>query len=101
LTTDTVASGSSRYLTATSVDTDADGVRDGVEIGLTSPGEGTLTSAFVGDADPSTVTNPKVADTDTDGISDGKEDANANGRFDSGEPSPLAWDTDKDGLPRI
>ena len=43
--------GSARYRTATSMDTDGDGIKDEVEIGLTSPGEGTLASAFLGDAD--------------------------------------------------
>ncbi|HKZ60404.1 MAG TPA: hypothetical protein VJ547_11265, partial [Candidatus Thermoplasmatota archaeon] len=90
---------SARYLTPTSVDTDGDGIRDGVEIGLTSPGKDTLASAFVGDANPSTTTNPKVVDTDTDAVWDGNEDLNKNGRVDSGEADPKAWDTDYDGLP--
>lgn len=67
-------------------------------------------------------TDPKVADTDGDGISDGREifflhssplrrdsdgdglidgmeDANHNGRIDSTETDPVKWDTDRDGLP--
>ena len=54
---------------------------------------------FKADADPSTHTNPKVVDTDTDGLNDGLEDANKNGRVDSGEPNPNQWDTDGDKLP--
>ena len=38
-------------------------------------------------------------DTDGDGISDGKEDIDLDGRADSGEANPTLWDTDADGLP--
>jgi hypothetical protein len=80
-------------------DSDDDGLWDGLEIGLTSPGVGTDTAVFHPDANPKTVTDPTEEDTDEDGIADGLEDANLNGRVDSGEPSPTAWDTDSDGLP--
>ena len=45
-------------------------------------------SNFVGDADPSTRTSPVLTDLDGDGIADGIEDANGNGRFDDGETIP-------------
>ncbi|MDD4287468.1 MAG: hypothetical protein PHO20_04375 [Candidatus Peribacteraceae bacterium] len=67
-------------------------------------------------------TDPKVADTDGDGVSDGREifflhsspirrdsdgdglidgveDANHNGHIDATETDPVKWDTDRDGLP--
>jgi hypothetical protein len=43
-------------------------------------------------------TNPLLADTDKDGIIDGIEDANKNGFFEAGETSPILSDTDKDGI---
>jgi len=44
--------------------------------------------------------NPKVADTDGDGVNDGDEDRGYNGVIDfaSGETDPRLWDTDGDGL---
>ena len=39
-------------------------------------------------------TDPLVKDTDSDGLDDGKEDANGNGKVDSGETDPLKKDTD-------
>ena len=51
-----------------------------------------------GDADPTTVTNPLSPDTDGDGLWDGEEDANRNGRVDPGETSPAAVDTDGDSI---
>jgi hypothetical protein len=59
------------------VDTDADGVNDGVEVGV--PGF---------DMDTLNNTNPLIADTDKGGLSDGKEDKNGNGKIDSGETDP-------------
>ncbi|MDO8468962.1 MAG: hypothetical protein Q7S29_04360 [Candidatus Peribacter sp.] len=38
-------------------------------------------------------------DSDGDGLIDGLEDANHNGRIDSTETDPVKWDTDRDGLP--
>jgi len=38
-------------------------------------------------------------DTDGDGLIDGLEDANHNGRIDRNETDPVKWDTDRDGLP--
>ncbi|MGE6756664.1 adventurous gliding motility lipoprotein CglD [Corallococcus interemptor] len=45
-----------------------------------------------------TGTNPNKADTDGDGVADGVEDTNKNGRVDSGETDPRLTDTDCDGL---
>jgi hypothetical protein len=42
--------------------------------------------------------NPTLTDTDSDGISDGNEDANHNGTVDSGETNPTKSDTDSDGM---
>jgi len=40
-----------------------------------------------------------VADTDGDGVPDGMEDVNLNGRVDGGETDPRRADTDGDGVP--
>jgi MYXO-CTERM domain-containing protein len=70
-------------------DTDGDGLSDGLELGLTEPeGDDTDMNVFVPDADPSTTTNPRLADTDRMGRPDGVEDANHNGRVDEGETDP-------------
>ena len=100
-------------------DTDGDGIQDGTEVGITMPiaggtsGTATFTgtnpSIFVSDADDLTKTNPKVTDTDGDGLADGVEDANKNGKQDnsiigtsttvgSGETSPTNADSDGDTL---
>jgi len=71
-------------------DTDHDGLRDATELGLTvsqDPHPERSTS-FVADADPLTVTNPAMEDTDSGGSKDGEEDANANGMVDDGETDP-------------
>jgi uncharacterized repeat protein (TIGR01451 family)/uncharacterized protein (TIGR03382 family) len=59
-------------------DTDDDGLPDGLEV--------------------NTNTNPLDDDTDDDGLLDGNEDANHNGTVDSGETDPRVFDTDGDGL---
>ena len=88
-------------------DTDNDGVADGVELGLVhflddpdGMGKllGTDLSLFIPDADPSTTTDPLIADTDEDGALDGQEDVNGNGKVDAEESDPLNPDTDADGL---
>jgi hypothetical protein len=80
-------------------DTDGDGLSDGMERGLTEPeGKNTNMNIFVPDADPSTTTDPLNPDTDGDGIPDGEEDANHNGKQDTGETSPDNPDTDGDGM---
>ena len=50
--------------------------------------EATDPLVFVPDADPSTTTNLTNTDTDRDGIPDGVEDPNHNGRVDEGETDP-------------
>lgn len=100
-------------------DTDGDGIQDGTETGVTTPIAGgtsgtvtflgTDTAIFVPDADALTKTNPKVTDTDLDGLADGVEDANKNGKQDnpiignsttvgSGETDPNNIDSDGDTL---
>lgn len=77
-------------------DSDADGLSDGLERGLASPeGGDTNLTRFVPDADPSTRTDPTLADTDGDGRADGVEDANRNGRLDAGETDPNVADADE------
>ncbi|MFM7200490.1 MAG: OmpA family protein [Myxococcota bacterium] len=81
-------------------DTDNDGLPDGLEIGLTvAESTTTNTSAgyFIVDLDPTSTTDPNVADTDGDRLSDGDEDKNKNGRVDSTETNPNKLDTDGDG----
>jgi len=72
-------------------DSDGDGLLDGTEVGMTEPGPGTSSGAghFIPDADPSTRTNPLVADTDHGGVPDGQEDLDHNGAVDPGERDPL------------
>ena len=79
-------------------DTDSDGIQDGTELGVTigqidpdgplGPMSGTNLGLFVPDADPLTMTDATLSDTDGDGFSDGAEDLNANGRIDAGESDP-------------
>ena len=45
------------------------------------------------------MTDPLNADSDGDGLSDGEEDLNRNGRVDPGETDPNNPDTDGDGRP--
>jgi hypothetical protein len=79
-------------------DTDGDEINDGVELGMAVPiadpdGDGLLlgtdTASFIADSDPTTTTDPLDPDTDGDGVNDGAEDLNHNGRFDPGETDPL------------
>ncbi|MEQ9061232.1 MAG: hypothetical protein RLW61_17615 [Gammaproteobacteria bacterium] len=88
-------------------DTDGDGIQDGTELGVTTPlpdpdGAGPLTgtnvAVFVPDADPATTTNPLDRDSDDDGLADGAEDANRDGRWGAGETDPTRRDTDGDGI---
>lgn len=88
-------------------DTDGDGILDGIEIGITNPvpdpdGNGRLLGTnlalFLPDADPSTTTDPVRFDSDSDGLGDGEEDKDLNGRFDFGETDPLNADTDGDNI---
>lgn len=81
-------------------DTDGDGVFDGTELGIRDPiaaggmapfeylGTDESAGFYIADADPTTTTDPLVADTDMDTFPDGTEDANGNGRIDEGESDP-------------
>ena len=103
-------------------DSDGDGLKDGLEVGRGYPEEynpaipynaitdwendhNKFTSNLtfnVGDGwvdlDISTYTDPLNPDTDGDGLLDGEEDENKNGRVDEGETDPNDSDTDDDGL---
>lgn len=83
-------------------DSDNDGILDGTEAGITAaiaPADTNMASPnFRADLDPLTQTDPKLVDTDGDGLDDGEEDLNHNGRLDAGESSPIAVDTDGDGI---
>ncbi|MBE2251117.1 MAG: thrombospondin type 3 repeat-containing protein [Myxococcus sp.] len=78
-------------------DSDGDRLFDGTEAGVTTPPAATDTTrgTFVADADPATRTLVLVADTDRGGMGDGAEDANRNGRVDSGETDPLVKADDR------
>jgi len=77
-------------------DSDGDGVHDGTEAGIAEAGQGTDegADAYRADADPTTRTNPWLADTDRGGRRDGDEDTNANGAWEEGECDPLKPDDD-------
>jgi cysteine-rich repeat protein len=100
-------------------DTDDDGLCDGLEVGVTEPVPpgvsdegipfaGTDTTIWQRDEDPTTTTDPLDDDTDDDGLIDGTEDTDGNGRWDAtigltdtdgaGETDPNKPDTDGDGL---
>lgn len=85
-------------------DTDGDGLPDGVEgglqpIGADGPGCGGYPPSIF-DANPATKTNACNADTDSDGIQDGAEDTNKNGKVDPGELDPNNA-TDSAGPPSV
>ncbi|MBN2861736.1 MAG: T9SS type A sorting domain-containing protein [Bacteroidales bacterium] len=95
-------------------DTDSDGLNDGLEKGRssavtggTSEGSNVINrvsysgtaAGWTPDADPSTVTDPRDADTDNDGLPDGTEDADHDGLVDAAESDPNDADTDNDGSP--
>ena len=80
-------------------DTDGDLLPDGLELGSARPIKdprgalrGTSRARFRPDRDPRTRTRALRADSDGDGRSDGREDANRNGRRDPGETNPLKRD---------
>ena len=77
-------------INALDADADNDGLLDGTELGITAPGQGTDRAArrFVADADPTTTTDPLLADTDRGNAPDGAEDWNLNGRVDPNELDP-------------
>ncbi|MDY7229320.1 right-handed parallel beta-helix repeat-containing protein [Hyalangium rubrum] len=76
-------------------DSDNDALFDGMEMAVASPHANTDTSKgrFIADTNPATSTAPLIADTDGDGRKDGEEDANHNGKVDSGETDPNHPDT--------
>lgn len=90
------------WIDALDPDSDGDGVYDGTEWGVTegsaTPGTDLASRNFRPDADPSTTTDHRVADTDGEGLGDGEEDADQDGRLDEGETDPNLPDTDRDGL---
>ena len=93
-------------------DTDGDGLSDGLEYNLfgTDPldsdtddddlGDGLETGVDWLDDCPGTKSNPHLADSDGDGLSDGIEDVDHDGCFEKqdGETNPLDPDTDGDKL---
>ncbi len=79
-------------------DTDGDGLLDGLEIGTTVNPEPTYCLDFVPDTEPASRTNPSRIDSDCDGVPDGSEDTNHNGRIDPTESDPARRDSDGDGL---
>jgi len=87
------------------VDSDEDGISDYLD--LDSDGDCIPDEQEAGDADLGTPPpdtdgdgHPdfRDADSDNDGLADGAEDRNCNGVLDDGETSPLAEDTDGDGV---
>jgi hypothetical protein len=89
-------------------DSDSDDLFDGTEMGVTNPvpdygtdikGTDVTKGNYTKDSDPSTTTDPLTDDTDGDGLKDGTEDANHNGKVDTAsEPNPKDKDSDDDGL---
>jgi hypothetical protein len=79
------------------LDTDGDGLSDGLERGLVQPeGLDTDLSVFVPDADPTRLTSPTSSDTDGDGTPDGIEDIDQDGRKDENESDPGEPEDDMD-----
>lgn len=85
-------------------DTDGDVLGDGLELGRFAAGEHTASPPFVPDGSPSTMTDPRVVDTDGGGAADGLEDIDHDGVHDPGERDPLdpgddlLGDSDGDGV---
>lgn len=86
-------------------DSDGDGLPDGLEAGRADgiadpdgpgPLSGTDPSVFLPDVDPGSTTDLTNPDSDGDGLPDGAEDANHNGRVDAGETDPNDGDSDGD-----
>lgn len=81
-------------------DSDGDGIFDGTEMSAFRPipektvsgrkigGTDVSKGHFVKDADGDSGTDPQNPDTDGDGLSDGEEDKNKNGKVDEGESDP-------------
>lgn len=91
------------------VDSDNDGLFDGTEVGkaCSDPATNNALGHCRADADPLTHTSAVNPDTDRGGAKDGSEDANLDGKKDTGEGDPVVGhggddasvvDTDSDGL---
>ena len=96
-------------------DSDNDGLTDGLELGVTGNifekeynynsctikvGSSPLANCYETwqpDEDNLSTTNPNEADSDGDGINDGDEDLNKNGKLDEGETAANLFDTDGGG----
>lgn len=80
-------------------DSDGDGLKDGTEAGRDCANAATDASKgeCTADADPTTTTGVLTKDTDRGGIDDGSEDANKNGKVDSGETDPNVKADDTSG----
>lgn len=110
-------------LNPTNPDSDGDGLPDGLELGVTVPvmGKGNTKGTdldatftcmtefpvvqikrtricFISDKDPLSITDPGNWDSNGDGLSDGYQDANANGKADPGETDPAAGLASMDNL---
>ncbi|MBN2362490.1 MAG: hypothetical protein JXR83_23760 [Deltaproteobacteria bacterium] len=79
-------------------DTDGDLILDGVELGRTTNLDPSTCTNFTAAATPANPTAADNIDSDGDGINDGVEDANRNGRLDSGETDPNNPDSDGDQI---
>ena len=92
-------------------DSDDDNLNDGLEKGMSSPiAGGTSNGAYApnrisysgtlagwtGDSHPTSTTNPRSTDSDSDGLTDDEEDINLNGMVDAGETDPNDSDSDDD-----
>lgn len=68
-------------------DSDDDGLQDGLEAGVAAPGPDTDSSrgCFAADGDPSSTSDPDLADTDGGGLPDGAEDRDRDGVRDAGD----------------
>ena len=87
-------------------DDDGDGLPDGLERGVTAPHPDTDTSVcFRADLEPSSTTAPADPDSDGGGLTDGQEDADADGKVGPWETDPNDGsddvDSDGDGIPDV
>ena len=102
---DGLSDGAERRTNPARADTDRDGLPDGLELGRTTgiadpPSAVTATDGrrFKRDGDPRTRTRATTKHSDRDGLNDGKEDRDRDGRRDSRETDPGRTDTDRDGV---
>ena len=84
---------------STDSDTDGDSILDGTEYGINDTTKPSTTGGgFVADEDTDTTTSALFDDTDHDGLFDGVEDINFNGKTDAGETFARIWDSDSDWI---